>query len=162
MIPTIGESFARDVSRMQGARDRGDAISLMLMHRWIIKKYSCHISPKAQIDPSVSFPHPTGIVIGDGVIIGEDCTVYQHVTMGRLQKDAAEYPVLEKGCVVYAGSCVLGDAHLGPGTVVGANAVVLGGSYGPGSTLAGLPAKSVRRGVLLIEGACPACLAVAA
>lgn len=144
MIPTISEMFARDVARLQRAQARGDRVSLLLTHRKIIRKYSCHISPWSRIAPTVTFPHPTGIVIGDGVVIGEGCTEYQHVTMGRLHKDVAEYPVLDEGCILYAGSCVLGGAHLGAGTVVGANTIVLGGSYGAGSTLVGSPARSAR------------------
>ena len=143
MIPTIGELFVRDVTRMQRARDRGDKVSVLYLHRKIIKKYACHISPRAGIAPTVSFPHPVGIVIVDGAIIDDNCVVYQHVTIGRLDKDIAEYPNIGSGCVLYSGSCVLGDAHLGAGTVVGANAVVLGGRYGAGATLVGLPARDV-------------------
>ena len=144
MMPTISDMFASDVARMQRAQARGDKVSLLLIHRKIIRKYSCHISPWARIASTATFPHPTGIVIGDGAVIGEGCTVYQHVTMGRLRKDVAEYPIPDEGRVLYAGSCVLGGARLGAGTVVGANAVVLGGSYGVGSTLVGSPARNAR------------------
>ena len=143
MIPTAGELFARDVARMHGAWVRGNKLVQLFFHRRIWRRYSCHISPSAQISRSASFPHPVGIVIGDGAVVGEGCTVYQHVTIGRLRREAPEYPVIEDGCVLYAGSCVLGRARLGAGSSVGANSVVLGGGYAPNSVLVGAPARRV-------------------
>lgn len=146
MMPTVGDMLVRDILRMQRASARGDKVSALLLNRKIIKKYACHISPKAKIAPTVVFPHPVGIVIGDGAVVGDRCTVYQHVTLGRLHMDVPEYPVVEEGCILYAGSCVFGGARLGAGTIVGSGALVLGGSYAAGSTLVGSPARCVRGG----------------
>jgi serine O-acetyltransferase len=82
----------------------------------------CHISPKARIGARLQIPHATGVVIGDGCIIGDDVTVYQNVTLGH-KNDA--YPHIANGAAIYPGAVVLGGITVGEHAVVGANAVVL-------------------------------------
>ena len=60
----------------------------------ILKKYNCYISPKAEIGKNLSFPHPIGIVIGDGVKIGDNCIIYQNVTIGRKNRDIVKFTPL--------------------------------------------------------------------
>lgn len=85
---------------------------------------SCHISPRAQIAGGVLFPHPTGIVIGDGVILGRDVVVFQNVTLGKRRMNANGYPKVENGVVIYAGAVVAGDVVIGSQAVLGANVFV--------------------------------------
>lgn len=91
----------------------------------IMKQYSCHFSLNCKINKTVYFPHPTGIVIGDGVIIGANSIIYQNVTLGRKNKDVSKYPVIGKGVIIYANSIVLGNVHIGDNAVIGCNSVVL-------------------------------------
>lgn len=91
----------------------------------IYKKYGCCISPKADIGKNIMLPHPIGIVIGEGVKIGDNCTIYQNVTLGRKNKDAAEYPTIEDDVTIYCNSTVVGDVTIGNGTVIGCNSIVL-------------------------------------
>lgn len=53
-----------------------------LVNSYIYYKYHCDISASANIHESVRFPHPIGIVIGNGVSIGPNCSIYQNVTLG--------------------------------------------------------------------------------
>ena len=140
MIKTIGEMFAHDLLRLRNAEDKNKIVSRLLIHRRIIRKYSCHISPKAQISFSVSFPHPTGVVIGDGAVIGNESVIYQHVTLGQ---NHGKYPVVGKGVIIYSGAVVCGPITIGDGAVVGANAVVTH-DVPPKAIVAGVPAKVIK------------------
>lgn len=91
----------------------------------IYRKYGCQISCKAEIGENLKLPHPVGIVIGEGVKIGENCIIYQNVTLGRKNRDIAEYPEIGNGVIVYCNSCVLGNIKIGNNCVIGCNSVVL-------------------------------------
>ena len=105
-------------------------------------KFNCQISPTAKLGSGLVFPHPIGIVIGDGVVIQDDCVIYQNVTLGQ---KGNLYPTLESGCTVYPNAVVIGDIVLRSGTVVGAGAVVTRGTDVLNDVLAGVPAKSIKR-----------------
>lgn len=91
----------------------------------IYKKFGCCISPKADIGVNLILPHPIGIVIGEGVKIGDNCTIYQNVTLGRKNKDVAEYPTIGNNITIYCNSVVIGNIEIGDNTVIGCNTVVL-------------------------------------
>lgn len=115
---------------------------MRLIWNKIYYKYGCCVSPKAKIAKSVEFPHPVGIVIGDGVVIEDGCIIYQHVTLGRADKDAPEYPTVSRDCVVYAGATVVGGVTIKPGTVIAAHAVVTRSNSRERDVLVGIPARS--------------------
>jgi serine O-acetyltransferase len=69
--------------------------------------YSCEISLNARIEGAVIFPHPIGIVIGDGVILNGINVIYQNVTLGQNKKS---YPVLS-ACIIYPNSVIAGGGE---------------------------------------------------
>ncbi len=85
------------------------------------------IHPGATIGRRVFIDHGFGVVIGETSEIGDDCTIYQGVTLGgtRLYKGAKRHPTLGKGVVVGAGAQVLGGFTVGDGARIGSNAVVV-------------------------------------
>lgn len=85
------------------------------------------IHPGAKIGHRVFIDHGSGVVIGETAEIGDDCTIYQGVTLGgtRLYKGAKRHPTLGKGVVVGAGAQVLGGFVVGDGARIGSNAVVV-------------------------------------
>lgn len=94
----------------------------------------------------LKFPHPSSIIIGSGVCAGDNCVIYQNVTIGGARAgDAAKgnYPVIGNGCTLFAGCKVLGSVEVADGTTVGANAVLLR-STEKGSTYAGVPAERIK------------------
>lgn len=72
----------------------------------------------------VRIAHPLGIVVGAGVRIGDDCTLYQNVTLGARKHGEGKYPVLKEHVTIYAGACCIGGICIGVNSVVGANAVL--------------------------------------
>lgn len=89
------------------------------------------IHPGATIGPRFFIDHGTGVVIGETCIIGQNCRLYQGVTLGALsfQKNAdgtltkgtLRHPVLEDDVTVYAGATILGRITVGAGAVIGGN-----------------------------------------
>lgn len=103
------------------------------------------IHPGARIGSRVFIDHGAGVVIGETAEVGDECVLYQGVTLGgvSLAKEK-RHPTLEDHVVVGAGAKVLGPIRLGHGCRVGANSVVIR-DVKPGSTVVGIPAREVQR-----------------
>ncbi len=103
------------------------------------------IHPGATIGKSFFIDHGMGVVIGETTEIGDNCTLYQGVTLGGTGKDVGKrHPTLGNNVMVGAGAKVLGPFTIGDNTKIAANAVVLK-EVPEGSTAVGIPAKVVRR-----------------
>ncbi len=103
------------------------------------------IHPGATIGKRLMIDHGSGVVIGETCIIGDDCTLYQGVTLGGTGKDTGKrHPTLGNRVMVGAGAKVLGPFRLGDDVKVAAGAVVLK-EIPAGCTAVGIPAKVVRR-----------------
>jgi serine O-acetyltransferase len=102
------------------------------------------IHPGATIGRRVFIDHGFGVVIGETAIVGDDCTIYQGVTLGgtSLSKNEKRHPTLGKGVIIGAGAQVLGGFEIGNGAKVGSNAVVVK-SVPAGATAVGNPAKII-------------------
>ncbi|MFG6449565.1 serine O-acetyltransferase [Roseateles sp. BYS180W] len=102
------------------------------------------IHPGATIGRRVFIDHGMGVVIGEMAEIGDDCTIYQGVTLGgtSLVKGAKRHPTLEAGVIVGANACVLGGFTVGAGARVGSNAVVTK-AVPAGATAVGNPARII-------------------
>jgi serine O-acetyltransferase len=102
------------------------------------------IHPGATIGRRVFIDHGFGVVIGETAEIGDDCTIYQGVTLGgtRLYKGTKRHPTLGKGVVVGAGAQVLGGFTVGDGARIGSNAVVVK-PVPAGATAVGNPARLI-------------------
>ncbi|WP_233830753.1 serine O-acetyltransferase [Paraburkholderia sp. ZP32-5] len=84
------------------------------------------IHPGATVGRRVFIDHGMGVVIGETAQIGDDCTIYQGVTLGgtSLTRGAKRHPTLERGVIVGAGAKVLGGFTVGADAKIGSNAVV--------------------------------------
>lgn len=103
---------------------KGFRRSALLVEGYILKRFGCAISPEADIHPTVRMGHPIGIVIGGGTKIEKDVTIFQNVTLGRLQHAVAGCPHIKAGTTLYTGAVVLGDITVGAGATVGALSIV--------------------------------------
>jgi serine O-acetyltransferase len=100
----------------------------------------------ATIGKGLFIDHGSGVVIGETTIIGDNCTLYQGVTLGGTGKDTGKrHPTLGNNVMCGAGSKILGPFTVGDNSKVAANAVVLK-EIPPDCTAVGIPAKVVRRG----------------
>lgn len=74
--------------------------------------------------PETTFlPHPFGIVIATGSVIGDDTVIGHQVTLGNRNGILAA-PKIGNRVYIGAGAKILGPVTLGDDAVVGANAVV--------------------------------------
>lgn len=103
------------------------------------------IHPGAKIGKGFFIDHGMGVVIGETTEIGDNCTLYQGVTLGGTGKDVGKrHPTLGDNVMVGAGAKVLGPLEIGSNSKIAANAVVLH-PVPENSTAVGIPAKVVRR-----------------
>ncbi len=171
MFDTIKEDIAAIRNRDPAARS---AIEIMLLYsgykairahrrahwlynhgfkflaRWVsqrcVKKTNIEIHPAAKIGRRVFIDHGTGVVIGETAVVGDDCTIYQGVTLGGTGKDKGKrHPTLGNGVMVGAGAKVLGPINIGDNTRIAAGAVVLSDTPSD-CTAVGVPARIVRIG----------------
>lgn len=103
------------------------------------------IHPGATIGKGFFIDHGMGVVIGETTEIGDNCTIYQGVTLGGTGKDSGKrHPTLGNNVLVGAGAKVLGPITIEDNCKVAANAVVLK-EIPENSTAVGIPAKIVKR-----------------
>ena len=86
-----------------------------------------------------------GVVIGETTEIGDNCLIYQGVTLGGTGKERGKrHPTLGNNVMVGAGARVLGPIRIGNNVKVAAGAVVLE-PVPDNCTCVGVPARIVRR-----------------
>ena len=107
-------------------------------------KTGIEIHPGAQIGKGLFIDHGMGVVIGETTVVGDNCTIYQGVTLGGTGKDKGKrHPTLEEGVMVAAGAKILGPFTVGKHAKIGAGSVVLK-EVPPSSTVVGIPGRVVR------------------
>ena len=103
------------------------------------------IHPGATIGRGLVIDHGSGVVIGETAEIGDNCTIYQGVTLGGTGKDVGKrHPTLGNNVMVGAGAKVLGPFTIGDNSKIAAGAVVLK-EIPDESTAVGVPARVVRQ-----------------
>ncbi|MDD4772570.1 MAG: serine O-acetyltransferase [Eubacteriales bacterium] len=103
------------------------------------------IHPGAKIGRGLFIDHGSAVVIGETTEIGDNCTIYQGVTLGGTGKDTGKrHPTLGNNVMVGAGAKVLGPFKIGNNTKIASNAVVLV-AIPDNSTAVGIPARVVKR-----------------
>ncbi len=103
------------------------------------------IHPGATIGRGLVIDHGSGVVIGETTEIGDNCTLYQGVTLGGTGKDTGKrHPTLGNNVMVGAGAKVLGPFRIGDNAKIAAGAVVLE-EIPANATAVGIPARVVRR-----------------
>ena len=103
------------------------------------------IHPGAKIGRKVFIDHGMGVVIGETAEIGDNCLLYQGVTLGGTGKSHGKrHPTLKKNVVIGAGAKILGSITVGANTRIGAGSVVVR-SVASNSTVVGVPGRVVHQ-----------------
>lgn len=109
------------------------------------RRTGIEIHPGAEIGEGLFIDHGNGVIIGETTIIGNNCTLYQGVTLGGTGKEQGKrHPTLGNNVMVSAGAKVLGSFKIGDNSKIGAGSVVLH-EVPPNSTVVGVPGRVVRR-----------------
>lgn len=103
------------------------------------------IHPGAIMGRRIFIDHGMGVVIGETADVGDDCTIYQGVTLGgtTLHK-GKRHPTLGRNVTVGAGAKILGPFTVGDGAAIGSNAVVVK-EVPAGATVVGIPGRVITR-----------------
>lgn len=103
------------------------------------------IHPAAVIGDGVFIDHGMGVVIGETTLIGDNCTIYQGVTLGGTGKDKGKrHPTIGNNVVIGSGAKVLGPFRVGDNSKIAANAVVLS-EVPDNCTVVGVPGRIVKK-----------------
>ena len=79
------------------------------------------IHPGAEVGDGLFVDHGMGVVIGETSVIGDDCHLYQGVTLGGSStKRVKRHPTLGRGVIVGAGANIIGAVNIGDGAKIGA------------------------------------------
>ncbi|HEY8606395.1 MAG TPA: serine O-acetyltransferase [Noviherbaspirillum sp.] len=171
MFNRLREDIASIIERDPAARNAWEVLTCypglhaIVMHRWAhwcwmrglkwAGRFISHLArgatgieihPGATVGRRVFIDHGFGVVIGETAEVGDDCTIYQGVTLGgtSLSKGAKRHPTLGRGAIIGAGAKVLGGFTVGEGAKVGSNAVVVR-EVPAGATAVGNPAHIVQK-----------------
>ncbi len=107
-------------------------------------KTGIEIHPAAKIGKGLFIDHGMGVVIGETTVIGDNCTIYQNVTLGGTGKDTGKrHPTLGNNVLVGSGAKVLGPFKVGDNARIAAGAVVLS-EVPANATAVGVPARIVK------------------
>jgi cysteinyl-tRNA synthetase len=110
------------------------------------------IHPAAKIGAGFFIDHGMGVVIGETTEIGEDCLLYQGVTLGGTGKEKGKrHPTLGNHVVVGGGAKVLGPIRIGDYVKIGANSVILK-DVPDYSIVVGVPGKIIKKKVMHVGG----------
>ena len=121
---------------------------LKFLARWISQTTrfftGIEIHPGAVIGRGLFIDHGMGVVIGETAVVGNNCTIYQGVTLGGTGKEKGKrHPTLGDNVMVGSGAKVLGPFRVGSNSKIAAGAVVLS-EVPENSTCVGVPARVVR------------------
>lgn len=167
MFQRLREDIDCILERDPAARSRWEVLTCypglhaLVMHRWAhacwtsgwrwAGRFISHLArfltgieihPGATIGHRVFIDHGMGVVVGETAEIGDECTIYQGVTLGgtSLGKGTKRHPTLARGVIVGANSQVLGGFTVGEGARIGSGAVVVK-PVPAGATAVGNPAR---------------------
>lgn len=104
------------------------------------KLYGLDIGLNAKIGHNLLLPHSFGVVIGNRVSIGDNCIIYQGVTIG---KKNGLYPKIGNNVIIYPSAVIVGDVNINDNAVIGAGSIVLN-DVPENAIVAGNPAKILR------------------
>lgn len=133
--------FHRLAHKLYKAGFTTTARSISQFSRWLT---GIEIHPGAQIGRRFFIDHGMGVVIGETAIVGDDCLLYQGVTLGGTGKERGKrHPTLGNRVIIGSGAKVLGNITVGDDVRIGAGSVVLK-PVPDHSTVVGIPGRIVR------------------
>ncbi|MBE6742037.1 MAG: serine O-acetyltransferase [Ruminococcaceae bacterium] len=114
------------------------------MSQYCAHRTGVEIHPGATIGRRVCIDHGHGIVIGETTEVGNDCIIYQGVTLGGTGKDTGKrHPTIGNGVMIGAGAKVLGPINIGNKVKIASGAVVVK-DVDDNCTVVGVPGRVVK------------------
>ena len=122
-------------------------------HLKMLARFLSQFAPGATIGRRFFIDHGMGVVIGETTIIGDDCILYQGVTLGGVgtgEHKVKRHPTLNNNVMISAGAKIIGDVTIGDNSIVGASSVVLK-DVPPNCTVVGVPGRIVKENGIRVD-----------
>lgn len=100
------------------------------------------LDPSADIGGGLYIGHSGGVYLHPEVVIGMNCDVAHHVTIGASAMGRKGVPKLGDNVYVGTGATIVGDIRIGDGAKIAANTLVMT-NVPPGATVMGVPGRVV-------------------
>jgi serine O-acetyltransferase len=114
-----------------------------LLSHWSRGLTGIEIHPGATLGPGFFIDHGMGVVIGETAIVGENCLLYQGVSLGGTSmKRIKRHPTLGNNVVVGAGAKIIGAINIGDNVKIGSGSVVIN-DVPANATVVGVPGRVV-------------------
>lgn len=113
---------------------------ISIIHKHNQFKTGIQIQLKQNVGGGLFFPHFSCIVVSADSNIGENCTIYQGVTIGSIRGKGNPY--IGDNVVLCAHCAILGDVRIGNNVMIGAHAVVTK-DIPDGAVVIGNPSKII-------------------
>ena len=114
------------------------------------------IHPGAKIGRGFFVDHGAGLVIGETTEIGDNCVLFHNVTLGGTGKHKGKrHPTLGNNVLVGTGAVLLGPITVGDNAKIGANSFIFMRDVPANCTVAGTPARIVKRDGIPVDEELP-------
>lgn len=138
------EGFWRLYRRQKKAKNRFVRDILTFRMSRCAHRHGGYVGPDAVFKGVPSLPHGLhGIFVSRFAVIGENCWIYQNVTVGEVDRKA---PVIGDNCLIGAGAVLIGGIRIGNNVKIGAGAVV-NTDIPDNCTVVSQPARVLEKGV---------------
>lgn len=117
-------------------------LALALQSR-VSQVFHVDIHPMARLGSGLLMDHATGIVIGETAVVGNNCSILHHVTLGGTgAANGDRHPKVGDNVLIGASTTILGNITIGEGAKIGAGSVVLA-EIPAHATAVGVPARVI-------------------
>lgn len=144
-----GRRLLRCIRRYQALRGKAGPLAYLRRRYWIAQHMfwstvtQCEIQLETRIGGGLRLQHPNGIIIHPDAVIGPNCMIFNHVTIGIGK--GSKVPVIGGHVDIGAGARLVGGITVGDHAIIGLNTVVLRDVPAHGVAV-GVPARIIRIG----------------
>jgi serine O-acetyltransferase len=104
------------------------------------------IHPGARIGKGLFIDHGMGIVVGETTVIGDNCVIFHHVTLGGTGKHVGKrHPTIGNNVMIGTAATLLGPIKVGNNVRVGAETFIINRDVPDNCTVVGAPGEIVRK-----------------
>jgi serine O-acetyltransferase len=109
----------------------------------VSRNFGSDIHPACIIGNGCVISSASGIIIGETAVIGNNCKIFEKVTLGGTGKESGDrHPKVGSNVTLLSGATVLGNIALGDGCIIDAGSVVTK-SVAPFTRVGGVPARLI-------------------
>lgn len=123
-------------------------IPYLIFYRVIVEWFLCIELPwNTKVGKGLCLYHGQGLVVNDGTIFGENCTLRHNTTIGNKKLSDGSFsrsPIIKDNVDIGSNVVIIGPITIGEGSIIGAGSIVIR-DVEPYSIVAGNPAKLIKK-----------------